>query len=373
MKIILVGSAYPLRGGLATFNERLIREFMAEGHDASIVTFSLQYPEFLFPGKTQYSNDAPPHDLKITKAVNSINPFNWIRTGLRLRREDPDILLLKYWTPFMAPCFGTIIRMVSKKTKVVVICDNIIPHEKHFFDDFFNRYFLNACDAFICMSESVRNDLISYLPKAPHILTPHPVYDTFGDAVPRVEALQKFGLKEDDKVVLFFGFIRAYKGLDILLEAMADTRVRESGIKAIIAGEYYEDAAPYKKMIQDLHLSDALIVRDDFISNEEVKYYFSAADIVVQPYKSATQSGISQICYSFEKPMVVTRVGGLPEIVPHMQCGYVCEVNASSIADAMIDFFNHGKRPDFHPHIVEEKKKYSWSRMTAAIRSLVTP
>lgn len=371
MKVILVGSAYPLRGGLATFNERLIREFGAEGHEASIVTFSLQYPEFLFPGKTQYSEDPPPADLKITRRVNSINPLNWINTGWKLRKEKPDVLLLKYWTPFMAPCFGTIIRLVSKHTKVVVICDNIIPHEKHFFDDWFNRYFLNACDAFICMSESVQKDLLSYLPKAPNILTPHPVYDTFGEAVPRAEALQKFGLKEDEKVVLFFGFIRQYKGLDILLEAMADPRVRAMGIKAIVAGEYYEDAAPYRKLMQDLNLSDSLILREDFISNEEVKYFFSAADLVVQPYKSATQSGISQICYSFGKPMVVTRVGGLPEIVPHMQCGYVCEVNPTSIADAMLDFFSHNKRPEFQAHLSEEEKKYSWSKMTEAIRKLV--
>jgi D-inositol-3-phosphate glycosyltransferase len=370
-RVVLVGTAYPLRGGLAAFNERLVREFNILGYDTLIETFSLQYPNFLFPGKTQFSTDPAPADLKIEISVNSINPANWIKVGRKIKKLKPAVLIFKYWTPFMAPCFGTIIRLAkSKHTRVVVICDNIIPHEKHFFDDTLNRYFLKPVDGFICMSESVRQDLLSYLPKAKNILSPHPVYDNFGDAIDKNFAREKFNLKPDDRVILFFGFIRQYKGLDILLEAMADERIRRLGIKAIVAGEYYEDAAPYKKLIHDLHLQYSLILKDDFIPNEEVKYYFSAADIVVQPYKSATQSGISQICYHFEKPMIVTRVGGLPEIVPHMRCGYVCDVNPHSVADAIIDFFTHSKRPEFQEHLKEEKKKYSWKRMVEAIIQL---
>ncbi len=371
-KIVLVGSAYPFRGGLATYNERLIREFSREGHDAQIQTFSLQYPEFLFPGKTQYSSDAKPTDLVIEVSVNSVNPLNWIKVGRRIKKLKPDLILFKYWTPFMAPCFGTIIRFArAKNTKVVTVCDNIVPHEKHFFDDTFNRYFLKSNDAFVCMSESVQRDLLKYLPNAKSVLTPHPVYDNFGEAISRSEALTKFGLKEDDKVILFFGFIRQYKGLDILLKAMADERIRSLGVKAIIAGEYYEDATPYKNLIKELKLENSLIVKDDFIPTDEVKNFFSAADIVVQPYKSATQSGISQICYHFEKPMIVTNVGGLPEIVPHMKCGYVCEVDPTAIADAILDFYQHNKRPEFAAHLKEEKKKYQWSAMTKAILSLI--
>ena len=370
-RIVLVGSAYPFRGGLATYNERLMREFKLEGHEISIKTFSLQYPEFLFPGKTQYSSDQKPDDLDIEVCVNSINPFNWIRIGKQIKKLKPDIIIFKYWTPFMAPCFGTIIRFAkSGNTKVVTVCDNIIPHEKHFFDDLLNRYFISCNDAFICMSESVQRDLLKYRPKSKNILTPHPVYDNFGKLIDKQEALTKFGLTTDDKVILFFGFIRQYKGLDILLHAMADERVRALNIKAIIAGEYYEDATPYHEIIKVLRLEDNLIMKEDFIPNEEVKNYFSAAHIVVQPYKSATQSGISQICYHFEKPMIVTHVGGLPEIVPHMKCGYVCEVNPNAIADAIVDFFNANKRPEFAIHLKEEKKKYSWSKMTAAILEL---
>jgi D-inositol-3-phosphate glycosyltransferase len=372
-RIILVGSAYPLRGGLATYNERLMREFKNEGHEVSIKTFSLQYPEFLFPGKTQYSSDSKPEDLDIEVCVNSVNPLNWIKIGRQIKKLKPDLIIFKYWTPFMAPCFGTIIRFAkSKNTKVITVCDNIIPHEKHFFDDALNTYFINCNDAFICMSESVQRDLLKYRPDAKNILTPHPVYDNFGDLLNKQDARNKFGLKADDKVILFFGFIRQYKGLDILLHAIADERVRAMNIKAIIAGEYYEDATPYKELIKELKLENNLIIRDDFIPNDEVKDFFSAVDIVVQPYKSATQSGISQICYHFEKPMIVTNVGGLPEIVPHLKCGYVCEVNPTAIADAMVDFFNNNQRPEFAAHLKEEKKKYSWSQMTEAILKLTT-
>lgn len=371
-KIVLVGSAYPLRGGLATYNERLIREFNTEGNDASIITFSLQYPEFLFPGKTQLSTDPQPSDLNIEVAVNSINPLNWISVGKKIKKLNPDILIFKYWTPFMAPCFGTIIRYArTPNLKVITICDNIIPHEKHFFDDTLNKYFLNSVDGFICMSESVQHDLLQYLPKAKNILTPHPVYDNFGNALAKNIAREKFNVDEDEKIILFFGFIRQYKGLDILLHAMADPRVRALNIKAIIAGEYYEDADTYLALIKNLNLESSLIIKTDFIPNEEVKYYFGAADIVVQPYKSATQSGISQICYHFEKPMIVTRVGGLPEIVPHLKCGYVCEVNATSVADAIIDFYTHNQRPEFADHLIEEKKKYQWGQMTASIMELI--
>ncbi len=370
-KIVLVGSAYPLRGGLATYNERLIQEFLKEGHEASIKTFSLQYPEFLFPGKTQFSSDAPPVNLEIEVCVNSMNPLNWVKVGRKIKKLNPDILIFKYWTPFMSPCFGTIARFAkSKNTKVITVCDNIIPHEKHFFDDALNKYFLHSNDGFICMSESVQQDLLHYLPKAKSILTPHPVYDNFGQGVDKLLARIPFGLKADEPVILFFGFIRQYKGLDILLQAMADERVRALNIKAIIAGEYYEDAAPYNQLIKDLNLTENVIIKDDFIPTEEVKNYFGAADIIVQPYKSATQSGISQICYHFEKPMIVTKVGGLPEIVPHLKCGYVCEVDPTAIADAMVDYFTNKNRPEFAGYLQEEKKKYLWSSMTKSIIKL---
>ena len=372
MKIILVGTAYPLRGGLAAFNERLISQFIREGHDASIRTFSLQYPEFLFPGKTQYSADDAPDKLPIEVCINSINPFNWLWQGLRLRKAKPDILIFKFWLPFMAPCFGTIIRIakLNRHTKVICIADNIVPHETRFFDKPFIKYFVKSCDGFISMSESVKNDLFRFRPKAKHQLVFHPVYDNFGNGVEKAIARNFFNLKTDDKVILFFGFIRRYKGLDLLLKAMADLRIRQAGIRLIIAGEYYEDKTFYTQLIDDLGIADLLIMKDDFIPNEEVKMYFSAADLVVQPYRSATQSGITQLAYHFEKPMVVTNVGGLPELVPHHIAGYVCEPDENHIADAIMDFYADGNMLKFNQGIMQEKKKYRWENLTRAVVEL---
>ena len=372
MKIILVGTAYPLRGGLAAFNERLISQFIREGHDASIRTFRLQYPEFLFPGKTQYSADDAPDKLPIEVCINSINPFNWLWQGLRLRKAKPDILIFKFWLPFMAPCFGTIIRIakLNRHTKVICIADNIVPHETRFFDKPFIKYFVKSCDGFISMSESVKNDLFRFRPKAKHQLVFHPVYDNFGNGVEKAIARNFFNLKTDDKVILFFGFIRRYKGLDLLLKAMADLRIRQAGIRLIIAGEYYEDKTFYTQLIDDLGIADLLIMKDDFIPNEEVKMYFSAADLVVQPYRSATQSGITQLAYHFEKPMVVTNVGGLPELVPHHIAGYVCEPDENHIADAIMDFYADGNMLKFNQGIMQEKKKYRWENLTRAVVEL---
>lgn len=372
MKIILVGTAYPLRGGLAAFNERLISQFIREGHDASIRTFRLQYPEFLFPGKTQYSADDAPDKLPIEVCINSINPFNWLWQGLRLRKAKPDILIFKFWLPFMAPCFGTIIRIakLNRHTKVICIADNIVPHETRFFDKPFIKYFVKSCDGFISMSESVKNDLFRFRPKAKHQLVFHPVYDNFGNGVEKAIARNFFNLKTDDKVILFFGFIRRYKGLDLLLRAMADLRIRQAGIRLIIAGEYYEDKTFYTQLIDDLGIADLLIMKDDFIPNEEVKMYFSAADLVVQPYRSATQSGITQLAYHFEKPMVVTNVGGLPELVPHHIAGYVCEPDENHIADAIMDFYADGNMLKFNQGIMQEKKKYRWENLTRAVVEL---
>ena len=372
MKIILVGTAYPLRGGLAAFNERLISQFIREGHDASIRTFRLQYPEFLFPGKTQYSADDAPDKLPIEVCINSINPFNWLWQGLRLRKAKPDILIFKFWLPFMAPCFGTIIRIakLNRHTKVICIADNIVPHETRFFDKPFIKYFVKSCDGFISMSESVKNDLFRFRPKAKHQLVFHPVYDNFGNGVEKAIARNFFNLKTDDKVILFFGFIRRYKGLDLLLRAMADLRIRQAGIRLIIAGEYYEDKTFYTQLIDDLGIADLLIMKDDFIPNEEVKMYFSAADLVVQPYRSATQSGITQLAYHFEKPMVVTNVGGLPELVPHHIAGYVCEPDENHIADAIMDFYADGNMQKFNQGIMQEKKKYRWENLTRAVVEL---
>lgn len=371
--VIIIGSAYPLRGGgLATFNERLAKAFMEEGYLVRIETFSLQYPSFLFPGKTQYSEDSAPKDLNIKVSVNSINPINWLKVGRRLKKEKPDLVVLRYWIPFISPSLGTIARRIrkNKHSKVVAITDNVIPHEKRPGDSLLSKYFINSVDAFVTMSKAVMEDLNQFDQKKPRLFNPHPLYDNFGSSVAVKEARKKLEIPEKGKYLLFFGFIRDYKGLDLLLEAMTDSRIKEEGIKLIIAGEFYSGEDRYLAYIKEHQLEDQLYLHTDFIANEEVRYYFSAADLVVQPYKTATQSGVTQVGYHFEKPMLVTHVGGLPEIILHDKTGFVCEVNALDITEHILLFFQKDKASEFAPFIKEEKKKYSWKSLIDSIISV---
>lgn len=364
MKIIIIGTAFPLKGGLASFNERLAEELLLHKEkDVEIYTFSLQYPSFLFPGKTQLSSETAPKDLKIKVKINSINPINWVKVGNEINQINPDLILIKYWLPFMGPCFGTILRKVKKssKTKIISILDNIIPHEKRIGDKMFTKYFIKPIDGFISMSKSVLDDLKTFNTKKPGLFIPHPVYDNYGDIIDKNTAREFLKINKDDKVILFFGYIRKYKGLDLLLEAMHFQKIKEKNIKLLIAGEYYGNEKFYEEIIEKYHLQNQIILHTDFIPNSEVKYYFSAADCVVQPYKTATQSGISQLAYHFETPMIVTNVGGLPEIVPHEKVGYVVPPEPHAISKAILDFYNKNKNLDFKKNIKIEKKKYSWS------------
>lgn len=369
MKIIILGSAHPLRGGLASYNERLAREFIRQGHSVQIYTFSLQYPEFLFPGTSQYSDAPAPDDLYIHVKVNSINPFNWYKVGKEIAKLNADLMIVKFWLPFMGPCLGKISRIVKKngKTKVISILDNIIPHEKRIGDFVLAKYFVNSVDGFIAMSESVLNDLNKFDSSKPKLFSPHPLFDNFGEAITKTEAYEKLGLAINEEYILFFGFIRDYKGLDLLLQAMADERVRNLNMKLIVAGEFYTDSKPYAEMIEQLGIRDKLILKTDFIPDNEVRNYFCAADMVVQPYKHATQSGVTQICYHFDRPMLVTNVGGLPEIVPNGKVGYVVEPNPTAIADALVDFYSNHREFVMRDNIKVEKKKYAWSEMLKKI------
>jgi glycosyltransferase involved in cell wall biosynthesis len=370
-KVVIIGPAWPLRGGLATFDQRLARQFLNEGFDCSIFSFSLQYPSFLFPGTTQYSSDPAPENLNIFSVINSVNPFNWIKVGKRLRKMRPDIIVVRYWLPFMGPALGTILRRVKKNrhTKVIAITDNVVPHEKRPGDTAFTKYFLGACDAFITMSEKVRNDLLRFEKTKPSLQVLHPLYDNFGEPISKEEARRHLGIDDSEPIVLFFGFIRKYKGLDILLNAMKKLPLHEPPVKLLIAGEFYEDEKQYLDLIENLKLNDRLILRTNFIADSEVKYYLCAADVVVQPYRNATQSGVTPLAYHFEKPMIVTNVGSLPSMVPHMQVGIVAAPDPEAIAGAIEQYFQLGENY-FIPHLRNEKEKYSWSRMTEAILKL---
>lgn len=370
-RVIIIGPAHPLRGGLATFNQRLANAFTDQGHTCSLLSFSLQYPDFIFPGTTQYSSEPAPENLRIDTKINSINPFNWIRTGNWLKKQQADLIIVRFWLPLMGPALGTILRRArkNKKTKIICIADNVIPHEKRPGDKPFTRYFLKSCDAFITMSEKVMSDLRLFEKTKPALLVSHPLYDNFGAILPKTEARTHLGLPADEKIILFFGFIRKYKGLDLLFEAMALPAIKNAGIRLLVAGEFYEEEKGYQEQIDLLGIREQLYLRTDFIPDSEVKYYLSAADAVIQPYRNATQSGVTPLAYHFEKPMLVTNVGGLPALVPDKKVGLVTEPDPAAIAGGILQFYQLGE-DYFIPHLREEKKKYSWDRMVSSLTQL---
>jgi glycosyltransferase involved in cell wall biosynthesis len=368
--VVIIGPAFPLRGGLATFNERLARQFIQQGFDTKIYTFSLQYPGFLFPGTTQYSDSPAPADLDIKVCINSVLPTNWLKIGLELKILNPDFIVVRYWLPVMGPCLGTILRIVKKNkhTKIVCIADNIIPHEKRKGDNLFTKYFIKPVDAFIVMSEKVMSDLKQFDKTKPVKLIPHPLYDNFGEKIDKKLARKNIGIQGGEKIMLFFGFIRKYKGLDILLDALALIKKENTStsFKVLIAGEFYEDRKPFDAQIARLGLENMLILRTDFISDDEVRNYFCAADVVIQPYRNATQSGVTPLAYHFEIPMIVTNVGGLPALVPDGKVGLVAEPNATSIAKKITEYFIKDENV-FIENLKEEKKKFSWKKMVDAV------
>lgn len=371
--VVIIGPAYPLRGGLASYNERLGRQFMQEGWKTTLYTFTLQYPSFLFPGTTQYSSEPAPTDLNIRVCINSVNPINWLSVGFELKRQRPDLIVVRYWLPFMGPCLGTILRLARSNghTRVVCIADNVIPHEKRPGDNLFTRYFLGAPHGFVTMSEKVLQDLRT-LSRKPAQAVHHPLYDNFGEPLPKAAARQRLSLPENENILLFFGFIRRYKGLDILLDAIG--LLQQEGyfdahpLKVMVAGEFYEDEAPYTEQIDRLGIREHLYWHVRFIPDSEVRNYLSAADGVIQPYRSATQSGVTPLAYHFGVPMIVTRVGGLGIMVPE-QIGVQCDPDPGSVAEAIKAFFIRDRQA-MQDAIARERGKYAWSNITAAILSL---
>ena len=364
--IIIIGPAFPLRGGIADSNHALALALQNLGHEVKMLSFSFQYPSLLFPGKTQFDLTGNKPELDIYTSINSINPFSWIKTAFWLKNQKPDIVITRYWIPFIGISLGSILKFsgLKKKASLIALCDNVIPHEKRIGDHFLTHYFLNSNNRFLVMSKSVGVDISSFVKDPIVDYHPHPVYDQFGDLLDKKAALQRLGLDVSKKYILFFGFIRKYKGLDVLLEAMPFV---PENVELIVAGEFYDDESEYRKQVRDLAMEQRVHFFPDFIPQDQVNLYFSACDIVVQPYRTATQSGVAQIAYHFNKPMLVTRVGGLPEIVPHHKVGYVVDVNAKAIADAVNDFYQQDREAYFVENVAEEKKKYLWSNMAKLI------
>ncbi|HIE73310.1 MAG TPA: glycosyltransferase [Flavobacteriales bacterium] len=370
-KVIIIGPAFPFRGGIANFNNALAQAYHDRGDNITLYSFTLQYPSFLFPGTTQYETGEAPKNLKIKTLINSVNPFNWIQVARKINKENPDYIIIRYWLPFMAPCLGSIARLLNKKIKILAITDNVIPHEKRMGDTIFTKYFIKSCDAFLTLSASVLDDLSKFTKTTVKKYIPHPIYDVFGEKIAKEKAIKNLGLNPEDKHLLFFGFVRKYKGLDLMLQTMADNRIKEMEIKLIIAGEFYDDKKEYTDMINDLGIADNIIMKSDFIPADKVKSYFCASDMITQTYRTATQSGVTQIAYSFDRPMLVTDVGGLAEIVPNNKVGYVTSQNPTSIADAIVDFYTNNKEAEFTINTGAEKKRFSWGSFVNGIEDLM--
>ncbi len=370
-KATILSAAFPLRGGIAHFASLLYKE-LVKSLDVNVITFKRQYPSFLFPGKTQFETGADIEAIPTTVELDSINPFNWLRVGLKIKKDAPDFLIIKHWMPFFAPIYGTISRIVkrNKKTKILVICHNIIPHEKNPGDKILTKYFFNTANYFITLSKSVQSDLLNLYPNAKEKLLFHPIYSNFEDSVKKEDARIKLKLK-DEKILLFFGFIRDYKGLDTLLNAIVLLKDKLK-FTLVIAGEFYSNKEKYLSLIKKFDLENHVKIFSDFIPTNEVKYYFSACDVVVLPYKSATQSGIVQIANNFNKPMISTNVGGLPEAIADGKTGYLVEKeNPNQLAQTIIKYFDEDKEAEFAKNIKSEVEKYSWENFSEELLELL--
>ena len=373
MNIVIVGTAYPLRGGIAHYVALLYRN-LSRRHKVSIVTFSRQYPGFLFPGKSQKEQGGGESVRVPAEAlIDSINPFTWRTAARRIAALQPDLVIFKYWLPFFGPCFGYIARRVKEltggKARVACICDNIIPHERRPFDRTFTNYAFRSFDGCIVQSTTVEKDLKRLYPGKPFRHVPHPIYDIFGRPVAKKDAKHRLGLR-DDHVMLFFGYVRRYKGLHILLKAMPEI-VRRIRVKLLVVGEFYGDEQDYRRMVRDLKLEKDVDIRPEYVPNDQVAPYFCASDVVVLPYVSATQSGIVQIAYNFDKPVIATNVGGLSEVVIDGKSGSIVPPeDPRAFADAVVRYYKERLEGTYVRGIHEEKKKYSWEHLVRGLEEL---
>jgi len=379
MHIIIVSTAYPLRGGIAHYNA-LLASHLSKRHTVETITFKRQYPGLLFPGKTQKESGgvSQPDDVApAPQLLDSINPFNWIRVAKEIRRRQPDLLIFKYWLPFFGPCFGTIAKFAKRdnKTKVIFICDNVIPHERRPGDIAFTKYAFKQADYFIVQSDAVAQELLHYFPAAQYRKAPHPVFEIFGASMIKSAARQELGIAAKN-VILYFGYVRRYKGVMVLLEAVQHLRQWQSEIGEtllLVVGEFYDDEQKYRQRARELNLDSCVRFVADYVPNEHVARYFGAADVVTLPYLSATQSGIAQIAYNFDKPVIATNLGGLTEVVLHEKTGFLVPPNEPrALAEAIRRFYREHRENEFSENVKIEKRKYSWERVVEAIEELVS-
>lgn len=359
MRIAILSCFYPYRGGIAQFNASLLEELGKE-HEVRAFNFTRQYPDLLFPGKTQYvtaEDEAVP--VASTALLDTANPISWGRTARYIRNWHPDLLIVRYWMSWFAPSLGYVASRMAPSCKVVAILDNVVPHERHFFDAPLSKWFLRRCDGFVTMCGEVSADLLKLHPDARYITHQHPLYSHFGEKLQRDTAEKMLGIRKGMKNLLFFGLIRDYKGLDILLEAF---RELPDDYQLIIAGEPYGSFEKYQKIISTIPGRDRIHMFLQYVRDSEVKKFFSAADLTVLPYKSATQSGISSVSYHFEVPMVVTDTGGLRETIGDRGTGLVAaKAEPAMIKEEILRYFSEeGLREECIASIRKEKDRLSW-------------
>ncbi|MBI3141318.1 MAG: glycosyltransferase [Bacteroidetes bacterium] len=366
MKIAYLSTFYPFRGGIAQYNADLYREFEKQ-HEIKAFTFTRQYPQFLFPGETQYvTKEDKTEPIDSLAILDSINPLSYFTAAQKINQYGPDLWIAKYWLPFFGPSLGTVARRLNTAKKIAIL-DNAIPHEKRPGDRMFTKYFLNAVDGFICMSQQVQNDLHTLKPAAQSVYQPHPLYDHFPPPMPKEQAREQLGIGKDRKVLLFFGYIRAYKGLDLLIEAL--THLPEEYL-LLIAGEPYEGYAKYQALIASLGVQEKVMEAVRYITDPEVPLFYSAADVSMLTYKSATQSGVVNISYHYNLPVIVTDVGGLRENVATHQTGIVVDrPEVLPIVQGITEFFKHPPL-DFAHNIGAIKEKSSWKSLATTILQL---
>lgn len=372
-RIVLVGSMHPYRGGIAHFLETMDRGLRARGHETLPVTFSRQYPEFLFPGKTQYETDPGDDPIPARRWIDTLGPWSWWSAADKIAAWQPDAILYKYWMPFFAPSYGSILwRLRRRDVRGLAVVDNAIPHERRPFDFSLSRFFLRQCDGLLVMSDSVQADLERLGVRAPSRRIEHPIYDIFGEGIPKHQARALLGLDATTPLLLFFGYVRRYKGLHVLLEAMPRLLKRLPNAKLMVCGEFYDDEKPYREQARRLGIERAVDFHADYVPNDQVSRYFCACDVVVQPYVSATQSGVAQIAYQFRRPSIISDVGGLAEIVPHERAGFVVPPeDPESLASAIARYFLENWEQRLVHGIEAERQKYSWDRLYEAMEDLM--
>ena len=366
MKIILIGPFPPYRGGISLFNHSLANEFEKE-HDVHRISFSLQYPKVMFPGKSQFSEFQGKPSKKL---INSINPVTWKNTANYINSINPDLVIFQYWMPFFAPAFNSIAKNIRRgcDAKILVNCNNVIPHETNLADNLMTKSFFKNCDYFMVMSSEVEADLKSIISKPKYRKVPHPLYNFFGKKVSKQKSRKELKLG-DEKLILNIGLIRDYKGLDILIESAKTIKTKIDNFKIIVVGECYTSEKTFVDLAKKFNVTDCIDFRFEFIPDDKVKYYFSAADLIVLPYRSASQSGIVPIAYHFDKPVIVSNVGGLPEVVEVGESGFVCEPTPNDLSKSIINFFDHDLN-QFTEFISEYKMNFSWSSFVKNIISL---